>query len=85
MKLPLPALLTALVCGMVTRARSLRSVEQRTAQIAVKHGRWFGLSRRIADNTFGKVLPRLCRADLMACLHHLVNLHFSPATYCGAR
>ena len=72
-KLPLPALLTALVVAMVTRARSLRMVEQRTAQIACKLGRWMGLAGRIADNTFGKVLGRLRLADLVACLHRLVK------------
>jgi len=72
-KLPLPALLTALVAAMVTRARSLRMVEQRTAQMACKLGRWMGLVGRIADNTFGKVLPRLRLSDLVACLHRLVK------------
>jgi len=72
-KLPLPTVLTALVVGMVTKARSLRTVEERTAQIAGKHGSWMGLKRRIADNTFGKILPRLCRADLMASLHRLIK------------
>ena len=72
-KLPLPAVLTALVVAMVTRARSLRAVEQRTAQMAGKLGNWLGLSRRIADNTFGKVLPRLQLSDLVACLHRLVK------------
>jgi hypothetical protein len=72
-KLSLPALLTALVSAMVTKARSLRMVEQRTAQIVCKLGSWMGLTRRIADNTFGKVLPRLKLAELMACLHRLVK------------
>ena len=72
-KLPLPTLLTALVAAMVTRARSLRMVEQRTAQMARKLGRWLGVKRRIADNTFGKVLGRLRLADLVACLHRLVK------------
>ena len=34
----LPTILTALVSGMVTKARSLRGVEQRTAEVAKKHG-----------------------------------------------
>jgi predicted transposase YbfD/YdcC len=72
-KLPLPALLTALVTAMVTRARSLRVVEQRTAQIVCKLGSWMGLNGRVADNTFGKVLTRLQLADLVACLHRLVK------------
>jgi len=72
-KLPLPTVLTALMCAMVTRARSLRTVEQRTAQMARKLGSWLGVKRRIADNTFGKVLPRLCLSNLVACLHRLVK------------
>lgn len=72
-KLALPTLLTALVAAMVTKAGSLRKVEERTAQIVRKLGRWMGLSCRIADNTFGKVLPRLKLAELMACLHRLVK------------
>ena len=73
MTLPLPLVLTALVAGMVTKARSLRKVEERTAQITSKHGSWMGLTRRIADNTFGKILPRLGRADLMDSLHRLIK------------
>ena len=72
-KLPLPTVLTALVCAMVTRARSLRTVEQRTAQMARKLGSWLGVKRRIADNTFGKVLPRLRLSNLVSCLHRLVK------------
>ena len=68
-KLPLPTVLTALLCAMVTRARSLRTVKQRTAQMARKLGSWLGVKRRIADNTFGKVLPRLRLWNLVACLH----------------
>ena len=70
---PLPTLLTALVAAMVTMARSLRMVEQRTEQMARKQGRWMDVNGRIADNTFGKVLPRLDVGDLMACLHRLVK------------
>ena len=69
----LPTVLTALVAAMVTMARSLRMVEQRTGQMARKQGRWMGVQGRIADNTFGKVLPRLEESDLMACLHRLVK------------
>jgi len=72
-KLPLPTVLTALVAAMVTRARSLRGVERRTAQICCKQRGWLGVNRRIADNTFGKVLPRLPVAQLLACQHRLVK------------
>ena len=72
-KLALPALLAALVTAMVTQARSLRAVEQRTAQVVCKLGAWLGIARRIADNTFTKLLPRLPFADLVACLHRLVK------------
>ena len=71
-KLALPTLLAALVSGMVTKARSLRAVEQRTAQFVRKLGSWLGVTRRVADNTFGQILPRLRLADLVACLHRLV-------------
>jgi len=66
-------MLTALVAAMVTKARSLRAVEQRTAQMARRRTRLLGPKRRIADNTFGKVLPRLEHRQLMACLHRLVK------------
>jgi len=69
----LPTMLTALVASMATLARSLRAVEQRTGQLARKHQRWMGIERRIADNTFGKVLPRLAHGELMQCLHRLVK------------
>jgi hypothetical protein len=71
--LPLPTLLTALVTAMVTKARSLRAVEQRTAQLVRRLGNWLGVSRRIADNTFGKILPRVPLGDLVACIHRLVK------------
>ena len=71
--IPLPTLLVALVASMVTRARSLRMAEQRTAAIVQKHGTWLGLERRIADNTFGKVLPKVCFASVLPCLHRLVK------------
>jgi hypothetical protein len=58
---------------MVTKARSLRAVEQRTEQMACKLGSWRGINRRIADNTFGKVIPRLRVSDLVQCLHRLVK------------
>ena len=69
----LPTMLTALVSAMATMARSLRAVEQRTGQMAHKHGQWMGVHGRIADNTFGKVLPRLSHGELVACLHRLVK------------
>jgi hypothetical protein len=72
-RLSLPTVLTTLVAAMVTQARSLRSVEQRSAQIAAKHGNWMGLSARIADNTLGKIVPRVPLAGLAACLHRLVK------------
>ncbi|MDD5565256.1 MAG: ISAs1 family transposase [Thermoanaerobaculaceae bacterium] len=71
--IPLPTLLVALVAAMVTRARSLRMAEQRTAAIARKQGAWLGLERRIADNSFGKVLPKLCFGSVLSCLHRLVK------------
>ncbi len=70
---PLPTMLTALVVSMATLARSLRAVEQRTGQLSRKRGRWMGIEGRIADNTFGKVLPRLSHSELMGCLHRLVK------------
>jgi predicted transposase YbfD/YdcC len=70
---PLPVILTVLVTGIVTMARSLRKLEERTVQIIHKCGHWMGLARRIADNTFGKLLPRLRIANLVACLHRLVK------------
>jgi len=72
-KIPLPTLLVALVASMVTRARSLRAAEQRTAGMALKHGSLMGLEGRIADNSFGKVLPRLSVGPLLDCLHRLVK------------
>jgi hypothetical protein len=72
-EIPLATMLVALVASMVTRARSMRMVEQRTAAIAQKHGLWLGLERRIADNTFGKLVRRLDFASLLACQHRLVK------------
>jgi hypothetical protein len=72
-QIPLATLLVALVASMVTRARSLRAAEQRTAGIARKHGCFMGLKGRIADNSFGKVLPRLCVGPLLGALHRLVK------------
>jgi len=72
-KIPLATVLVALVASMVTRARSLRAAEQRTAGISHKHGCFMGIKDRIADNSFGKVLPRLCFAPLLGCLHRLAK------------
>jgi len=72
-KVPLPTVLVALVASMVTRARSLRMAEQRSAAIAQKHPVCLGIEGRIADNTFGKVLPKLSFASLLACQHRLVK------------
>lgn len=72
-KIPLSTVLSALVASMVTRARSLRAAEQRTAGMALKHGCFMGLKGRIADNSFGKVLPRLEFGPLVGCLHRLVK------------
>ena len=72
----LPVVLDTLVASMVTMARSLRGVEQRTTQIIAKHPQWHGLKRRIADNTFGKLLPRLDMAALVKRLHDLVKAEY---------
>jgi hypothetical protein len=70
---PLRALLAALVAGVVTMARSLRDVEQRCGQIGEKLRNWHGIDSRIADNTFGKLLPRLSLTALLARLHALIK------------
>jgi len=70
---PLPTMLTAVVAAMATNAGSLRKVEERTGQMAKKHGSLVGVDGRIADNTFGKVLPRLDFSLLVGCLHRLVK------------
>jgi len=72
-KVPLTTVLVALVASMVTRARSLRMAEQRTAAIAHRRGRWLGVKGRIADNTFGNVVPKLGFASVRPCLHRLVK------------
>ena len=71
----LPTILTALVTAMTTQARSLRAVERRTEQIGAKRS-FLGIVGRIADNTFGKVLPRLKVACMAACLHRLVKAEY---------
>lgn len=72
-KHPLPTLLTTLVAGIATMARSLREVEDRSGQIAQKHDEWLGIKQRIADNTYGKVLPRLEIDQLVDRLHAAVK------------
>ena len=66
-------ILNAMVIGLVTGVRSLRATERRTEQVARKKEGWHGLTRRIADNTIGTLLPRLRREDLTSCLHRLVK------------
>jgi predicted transposase YbfD/YdcC len=70
---PLATMLTALVTSMVTKAQSLRDVEQRTNQIGTRHGEWIGVSGRIADNTFGKLIPRLQPSELVGALHAMAK------------
>jgi len=72
-KFPLATMLSALVAAVVTGARALRQLEQRTAQIVKKHGGWRGLRRRIADNTFSTLLPRLQLVQVLGCLHRMVK------------
>ncbi len=72
-EISLPTILTALTVSMVTQARSLRAVERRTDQIANQDAGFGGITKRIADNTFGKLLPRLDLACLVACLHRLIK------------
>jgi hypothetical protein len=69
----LASILTGLVAAMVTKARSLREVEQRTSELTARHGRWQGIKGRIADNTFGRLLTRLKLKELVACLHRLIK------------
>lgn len=79
-EIALPTLLTALVVSMTTQARSLRAVERRTEQMTAKHGTLLGIGKRIADNTFGKVLPRLRVACLVACIHRLIKAEHRRGT-----
>jgi len=69
----LPVMLTVLVAAMVTAASSLRKVEQRTGQLIKRNGSWHGLPNRIADNTFGKLIPRLALRDLINSLVSMVK------------
>jgi predicted transposase YbfD/YdcC len=69
----LPTLLSTMVSAMVSAARSLRDVEQRSWQITQKLGDWQGAQGRIADNTFGEVVPRLMPSSLVKRLHAQVK------------
>ncbi len=69
----LPVMLTVLVAAMVTAASSLRKVEHRTGQLIERNGPWHGLLNRIADNTFGKLIPRLALGDLVKSLVAMVK------------
>ncbi len=70
---PLMSVLTSLVLAMATSARSLRKVEERTGQVAAKHGSWMGIEKRISDNTFGNILSWLPVGELVACLQTMVK------------
>ena len=72
-RFPLATMLSALVAAVVTGARALRQLEQRTAQIVQRHGGWRGLTKRIADNTFSTLLPRLGLWQVLGCLHRMVK------------
>jgi predicted transposase YbfD/YdcC len=72
-KHPLKALLSALVAAMATMAGSLRRAEERTDQMVRKLGKWMGILKRIPDNVFGKVLPRLRVRELAGRLHCMVK------------
>lgn len=69
----LPCMLTVLVAAMVTAASSLRKVERRTDQLVERNGQWHGLLSRIADNTFGNLIPRLALGDLAKSLVSMVK------------
>jgi len=66
-------ILTALIAGMTTLARSLRKVEERTGQMAQDGSGSLGIHQRIADNTFGNILTRLEVSHLMSRLHAQVK------------
>jgi predicted transposase YbfD/YdcC len=70
---PLATILGSLVASMVTRAPSLRGAELRTAQISRQHNAFLGIDGRIADNTFGKILPRLEPRDVRRRLVAMVK------------
>ena len=66
-------ILNAIVIGMVTGVRSLRATERRTEQMACKREEWHGVTCRIADNTIGTLLPRLCWSEIRGSLHRMVK------------
>ena len=70
---PLYTILSSLVISMVTRARSLRNVEMRTAQIKPEEKICIALDGRIADNTFGNIIQRLNGEDLIGSLQGMVK------------
>lgn len=72
-KYPLAVVLRTLVVAIMTGAESMRQVEQRTLQIVKKKGSWKGLVKRIADNTFGRLINSLDFGQLQASLHRLVK------------
>jgi len=69
----LPSMLSTMVSALVSAAKSLRDVERRSWQIHQKLGDWQGASGRIADNTFGDIVPRLRPVSLVKRLHAQVK------------
>lgn len=69
----LAILASHLVASMVTAARSLRDAERRSLQMSLKLPGWIGNVGRIADNTFGKLIPRLDISGLVKRQHALVK------------
>lgn len=67
------SILNAVVIGLVTGVRSLRATERRTEQVARKKEGWHGLTGRIADNTIGTLLRRLCWSEIRDGLHRMVK------------
>jgi len=72
----LPTVLSVLVAAIVTAARSLRHVEQRSSQLIERNGRWHGLASRIADNTLSKLIRRLSTKQLVSCLVSMVKAEY---------
>lgn len=70
---PLPVLFGSLVAAMVTMARSLREVEDRSEQFAKKGLDWLGMAKRVADNTYGQLLQRVDIAQLAQRLQGAVK------------
>jgi len=85
----LPTVLSVLVAAMVTAARSLRHVEQRSGQLIERNGPWHGLMSRIADNTLSKLIRRLNARQLVSCLVSMVKAehrrgNLKPVVLAGA-